>query len=55
MTTLKLDRMIARVNAMLVRAERAEEIMRLTSLLVMLQKEYIAELEKAIKNKKRAA
>jgi hypothetical protein len=52
---MKLDRMIARVQSMLHRADKTEEVFRLTSLLLMLQKEYIAELEKALKNKKRAA
>lgn len=51
---LKLDRMIARVQSMLNRADKTEEVMRLTSLLLMLQREYITELEKkALKIKRK--
>lgn len=50
---MKVDRMIAVVTAMLVRAESAQELARLTSLLVSLQAERIAELEKQVVKLKR--
>lgn len=43
---MKTERVIARVRAMLTRAETLEEMSRLTNLLVILQKDRIVELEK---------
>lgn len=44
--TLKLDRMIQRVQAQLQRAEKQEEVARLAGLLIILQADYIRELQK---------
>lgn len=43
---MKTERMISQVKAMLVRANTAEELARLTSLLITLQNDLILELQK---------
>jgi hypothetical protein len=43
---MRVERVIMRVKAMLERAQTAQDIARLTSLLVILQNEYILELQK---------
>lgn len=45
---MKTDRLISIVRSLLYRTESYQEQLRLTSLLVLLQKDYIHELEKTL-------